>query len=83
MVKIRALINYTDFELNKQIKTGEEYEVTKERAEVLLKGNASSNNKPFVELVSERTYYVETADLETSKVEKAVKTTTKRKKKSE
>lgn len=53
MKKVRAIINYLDKELKKDIKVGEEYEVTDERAEVLLKGNPSSKNKPFVEVVEE------------------------------
>ena len=50
-MKVRALIDYKDIKLNKDIKKGEEYIVSKERAEVLLKGNNSSKNKPFVEIV--------------------------------
>lgn len=73
-MKVRALINYKDMELSKDIVVGDEYEVTKERAEVLLKGNESSGNKPFVEIVKEnkkKEIEVETADKKEDKVETA------------
>lgn len=63
-MRVRALINYKDFQLNKDIVKGEEYEVSKERAEVLLKGNPSSKNKPFVEVVEKsKTIEVETPEI--------------------
>lgn len=51
MKKVRAILNYKDKELERDVMVGEILEVTEERAEVLLKGNKSSGNKPFVELV--------------------------------
>ena len=68
-MKVRAIMDYKDFQLNKDIKVGDEYVVSKERAEVLLKGNASSKNKPFVELVKE--VEVETADIKPDNIETA------------
>ena len=79
-MKVRAIIDYVDMELDKEIKIGDEYEVTKERAEVLLKGNISSHNKPFVEVVKEE---IETANLKTDNVEKAIKPRKKKEKRSE
>lgn len=73
-MKVRALINYKDMELGKDIVVGDEYEVTKERAEVLLKGNESSGNKPFVEIVKEnkkKEVEIETADKKEDKIETA------------
>lgn len=73
-MKVRALINYKDMELKKDIVVGDEYEVTKERSEVLLKGNESSGNKPFVEIVKEnkkKEIEVETADKKVDKAETA------------
>lgn len=74
-MKVRALIDYNDFQLNRKIIKGEEYDVTKERAEVLLKGNASSGNKPFVEVVKEKPVEkeitIETTDLQVDNVETA------------
>ena len=76
-MKIKALINYTDYSLNKKVEEGsdlvelyneEGIELTEERIEALLKGNASSNNKPFVEVVKE----VETADVAIDNMEVAV-----------
>lgn len=52
-MKVKALINYKDLELKRSIKLGEEFEVSEERAEVLLKGNSSSGNKPFVKVIEE------------------------------
>lgn len=52
-MKVQALINYKDKELNRDVNKGEILEVTKERAEVLLKGNNSSGNKPFVKVIEE------------------------------
>ena len=79
-MKVRATdkyekLNLTDKELNRIPKKGEEFEVTKERFEVLTKVN--SYNVAFVEEVKEKTIKVETA---TKKVEteKAVKKTTKK-----
>lgn len=53
-MKVKAVLNYYDKELKKDITVGEILDVTKERAEVLLKGNTSSNNKPFVKVVKEK-----------------------------
>lgn len=59
MKEIKALINYKDFKINKDIKKGEELvdlykqvgiELDEERIELLLKGNQSSNFKPFIEV---------------------------------
>lgn len=72
-MKVKALINYTDLELNKDINANEVYEVTEERAKVLLKGNASSGYKPFIQLVKEAVEEVETADMKAKDVETAVK----------
>ncbi len=52
-MKVKALIGYNDKELKRWVNEGEVLEVTEERANVLLKGNLSSNNKPFVEKVVE------------------------------
>ena len=59
MKEVKALINYKDFKINKDIKKGEELvelykqagiELDEERIELLLKGNQSSNFKPFIEV---------------------------------
>lgn len=68
-MRVRALINYNDYELKRSVIKGEEYEVTEERAEVLLKGNASSNNKPFIEVVETE---CETADINVEDLEVAI-----------
>lgn len=56
-MEVKAKINYKDFVLNKNIRkgkdVGKEYEnakieLTNERLDVLLEGNESSKNKPFV-----------------------------------
>lgn len=88
-MKVRALINFKDFELNKRIKAGDIYEVSKARAKVLLAGNKSSNFKPFVEVVEDTEIkpvinneeVIETAELKVDKVEKAIRP--KRKKREE
>ena len=80
-MKVKALINFKDFELNKRIKAGDIYEVSKVRAKVLLAGNKSSNFKPFVEVVEDTEIkpvinneeVIETAELKVDKIEKAVK----------
>lgn len=72
MVKVRALINYNDYQRNEYITKGKEYDVTQERAEVLLKGNPSSNNQPFVEVVEEKPIIeLETAEQQIDHVETA------------
>lgn len=79
MVQVKALINYIDVQLGKNIVVGDIYEVTKERSEVLLKGNASSENKPFVEVIAEvkeeaeqeAEQEIETADLKAKDFETA------------
>lgn len=62
-MKVTALINFKDFVLNKDIKEKdnliEKYkeaniELTKERIDVLVAGNKSSNFKPFVEVVLDK-----------------------------
>lgn len=79
-MKVKALINFKDFKLNKQIKKDDIYEVSKERAEVLLAGNKSSNFKPFVEVVEDTEVKVvidkeviETAALKVDEIETAIK----------
>ena len=52
-MKVKALIGYNDKVLERWVNKDEVLDVTEERAEVLLKGNATSNNKPFVEKVVE------------------------------
>lgn len=52
-MKVQALFNYKDIELNRDVEKDEIIEVTKERAEVLLKGNVSSGNTPFVKVIEE------------------------------
>jgi len=81
-MKVRALINYKDYLLNKDIIKGEDMneaynkagvELTQERIDILLKGNASSNNKPFIEVeVEKKKPVVETADIQLDNVETAI-----------
>lgn len=59
MKVVKALINYRDLELNRSVKKDEVFEVTEERAEVLLKGNPTSGNKPFVEVIGDTEEKVE------------------------
>lgn len=58
MKEIKALINYKDNKLNKNIKIGDNLielykkaniELDEERIKTLLNGNKSSNYKPFIE----------------------------------
>lgn len=70
MVRVKALIDYNDYELKKLIKANEEYSVTDERAKVLLEGNKTNGYKPFVEVVEE---VIETAQQKMPDVEVAVK----------
>lgn len=59
MKEIKALINFKDCVVNKDIKKGDNIldiykesnvELTEDRIKVLLKGNLSNGNKPFVEI---------------------------------
>lgn len=77
-MKVEALINFKDLQLNKDIVKGDDLvevykksdtELTKERIDVLLKGNTSSCNEPFVKVIKKEVK-VETADLK-PKVETA------------
>ena len=73
MVQVKALINYNDKELDRAVTIEEIFEVTEERANVLVQGNASSNNKPFVEIIAAKkpTIKIEKADKKKNKVETA------------
>ena len=71
-MKVKAIRNYKDKELNKSIKTDEVIEVTEERADVLLKANV-------VEIVQKKEVVIETAIPEQKK-EKAVVKKSKKKK---
>lgn len=66
-MKIRALIDYTDKELNKEIKKGEIYDVSIQRANVIL--NAKYNGQPYAEVIEE---------IETAKKEVKVETATRK-----
>lgn len=65
-MKIRALIDYKDKELNKDITKGDIYDVSMERANVIL--NAKYNGQPYAEAIEE----IETAKKEV-KAETAIK----------
>ena len=71
-MKVKAIRNYKDKELNKSIKTDEVIEVKEERADVLLKANV-------VEIVQKKEVVIETAIPEQKK-EKAVVKKSKKKK---
>lgn len=73
MVQVKALINYNDKELGRTVAIGEVFEVTDERANVLVQGNISSNNKPFVEIIAAKKpiIKIEKADKKKIKVETA------------
>lgn len=51
-MKVIAQISYFDKEQKRYIKKGESLEVSEERAKILLAGNKTSNNKPFVAVES-------------------------------
>lgn len=72
-MKIRALIDYKDKELNKDITKGDIYDVSMERANVIL--NAKYNGQPYAEAIEE----IETAKKEV-KAETAIKKVRKKNK---
>ena len=52
MVQVKALINYKDLILKRDVGANEVFEVTEERAKELTNGNSSSNYEPFVEIIA-------------------------------
>lgn len=76
MVKVKALMSYNDHELKKWVTENDEpWDVTEERAEVLVRGNETNNYKPFVKILSEpktiKTPILETAEQSVINVETA------------
>ena len=61
-MKVKALMNYKDTELNRMINKDEVIDVSEERVKQLLKGNITTNNKAVVEVL-------ETADKDITKLE--------------
>lgn len=76
MVKVKALMSYNDHELKKWVTENDEpWEVTEERAEILIRGNETNNYKPFVEIISKskaiKEPIIETAEKQIIDVETA------------
>lgn len=49
MVKVKCILNYYDTKLNRTVKTGEEFEVTEDRAKQLTKAKVAEVTTPTIE----------------------------------
>ena len=76
-MKIRALRNYTDNVLRKEIKKGDEYEVSNERGKQIL--SHPKNLAILIEIVKEEIIEDKEVDKIIKETKKKPKTTTKKK----